>query len=364
MKVFTVVGARPQFIKAAVLSRLLERREGVHEVLVHTGQHYDDNMSSVFFDELSIPAPDYHLGVGSGSHGAQTGRMLEEVERVMIDERPDVVVVYGDTNSTLAGALAASKLNIPVAHVEAGLRSFNTRMPEEINRVLTDRLSQYLFVPTEDAVRHLQNEGMDQSCIYHVGDIMYDAVLLYSERATRSATVLNDTGLDRSEYVLATVHRAESTDSPTRLAAIFRGLMEVADHIPVVLPLHPRTEKALAAERLLALVRRKLHVLNPVGYLDMMQLEKHAALVATDSGGVQKEAYFHQVPCVTLRDETEWTELTSTGWNSLVSPTSSSVVADAVLSRMGSRGDDTALYGDGTAAETIADILTSKKKQG
>jgi len=355
--VLTVVGARPQFIKAATVSRAIRATGGIREILVHTGQHYDSNMSDVFFVELDIPVPDHHLGIGSGPHGQQTGRMLEALEAVMQTERPDWVLVYGDTNSTLAGALAAAKLHIPVAHVEAGLRSFNRRMPEEINRVVTDHLSSLLFAPTETAVRHLRNEGIPEGAIRLVGDVMYDAALFYAERAERHSIILERLNMSPGSYVLATIHRAENTDVPERLRAIFEGLCRVAHHIPVVLPLHPRTCGALERAGLLSKVKETLRVIDPVGYLDMVQLEKNARLVVTDSGGVQKEAYFYRVPCVTLRDETEWIELVETGWNRLVPPESPEAVERGVLEALDHKGDDVCLYGDGSAAHRIVAAL-------
>ncbi len=358
MRLVTVVGARPQFIKAAAVSRVLRATAGVGEVLVHTGQHYDDSMSAVFFDELEIPSPDYHLGVGSGSHGFQTGRMLEAVEQVLLQEKPDWVLVYGDTNSTLAGALAAVKLHIPVAHVEAGLRSFNRRMPEEINRVLTDHASEILFAPTEAAVENLRREDIPASRIKLVGDVMYDAALFYVAKAEKESRILEELRLVRQRYILATVHRAENTDDSDRLRAIFGGLIQVAADIPVVLPVHPRTRHALERENLLRGASRYFHLIDPVGYLDMVMLEKHARLIATDSGGVQKEAFFYRVPCVTLRDETEWVELVDLGWNRVVPPQDERDVAEALHSWLNHPGGrDADPYGRGDAAEKIAECL-------
>jgi len=355
--VLTVVGTRPQFIKAATVSRAIRATDAMREILVHTGQHYDPNMSDVFFSELDIPVPDYYLGIGSGPHGQQTGRMLEALETVMQAEQPDWVLVYGDTNSTLAGALAAAKLHIPVAHVEAGLRSFNRRMPEEINRVVTDHLSSLLFAPTEAAVRHLRNEGIPEGAIRLVGDVMYDAALFYAERAKRHSTILERLEAFPGSYVLATIHRAENTDVPERLRAVFEGLCRVAHRIPVVLPLHPRTRGALEQAGLLSQIKEKLRVTDPVGYLDMAQLEKNARLVVTDSGGVQKEAYFYRVPCVTLRDETEWVELVETGWNRLVPPESPEAVERGILQALDQKGANVILYGDGSAAQHIVSAL-------
>ncbi len=357
MKILTVVGARPQFIKAAAVSRILRGRPDLDEVLLHTGQHYDENMSDVFFSELDIPRPRYHLGVGSGLHGAQTGRMLEKIEEVLGQERPDLVLVYGDTNSTLAGALAAVKLHIPVAHVEAGLRSFNRRMPEEINRVVTDHLSRWLFAPTEAAVANLRREGLAEDAIHLVGDVMYDATLHFG--ASPGGEALDALGVRPGEYVLATVHRAENTDTSPPLRSIFSGLAEVARRLPVLLPLHPRTRAALRREGLLE-GRGGLRLIEPVGYLDMVKLERHARLVVTDSGGVQKEAFFHRVPCVTLRHETEWVELVELGWNRLVPPTDPGSVRDAVLEALDEpprAAPPADLYGGCRAAGRIADLL-------
>lgn len=359
-RIITIVGARPQFVKAAVVSRVFRSVGGVCETLVHTGQHYDDNLSQVFFDELGIPGPTFHLGIGSGTHGAQTGRMLESIEKVLLAERPDWVLVYGDTNSTLAGALAAAKLHIPVAHVEAGLRSFNRRMPEEINRVLTDHASDLLFAPTEAAVTNLRREGIPAERILLVGDVMYDAALYYGDRAGQRSRILVRLGLQPKGYVLATIHRAENTDDPARLAAIFGGLVGVAGQIRVVLPLHPRTGNALAEAHMLDTLPPRLQLIEPVGYLDMVMLEKHARLIVTDSGGVQKEAYFHSVPCVTLRTETEWVELVELGWNRLVAPTCPDAVAGSILAALQAAAAERPhpeLYGHGRAAEAIVAAL-------
>lgn len=355
--VVSVVGARPQFIKAAVVSRALRAGEQVREVLIHTGQHYDDNMSRVFFEELEMPEPDYNLGVGSASHGAQTGRMLGAIEQVLLKERPDWVLVYGDTNSTLAGALAAVKLHIPVAHVEAGLRSFNRRMPEEINRVLTDHASDLLFAPTATAVTNLKREGLPDNRIRLVGDVMYDAALFYGAKAERQGRILERLGLSPKAYVLATVHRAENTDNPQRLRAIFEGLDRVARSVPVVVPLHPRTRDALTRQSLTDGSLSALTLIDPVGYLDMLLLEKHALVIATDSGGVQREAFFFRVPCVTLRRETEWAELVELGWNRILDELRGDRVEVAILQAVGREGAEAAPYGDGTAARKIAQNL-------
>lgn len=356
MKIATIIGARPQFIKAAAVSRELRARPSLREVLVHTGQHYDAAMSDVFFEELGLARPDFHLGIGGGLHGAMTGRMLEAIERVLVEEEPAMALVYGDTNSTLAGALAAAKLHIPVAHVEAGLRSYNRRMPEEVNRVLTDHLSQVLFAPTEGAVANLLREGIPPDSVHAVGDVMFDAALHFGPLAEARSGILDRFSLRPRGYVLATLHRAENTDDPGRLAAILGGLAAVAVEIPVVLPLHPRTRGAL--ERLgMSAAAESLQLVDPVGYLDMTLLERAARLIATDSGGVQKEAFFHQVPCVTLRDETEWTELVELGWNRVTPPTDAAAVASAILESLDRKGREAAPFGDGRAAVRIADVL-------
>ena len=358
MKIVTIVGARPQFVKAAVVSRALAARPGVEEVLVHTGQHYDEQMSGVFFSELGMAPPAYNLEVGSGTHGAQTGRMLEAIERVLLERAPDWVLVFGDTNSTLAGAIAAAKLHVPVAHVEAGLRSFNRRMPEEVNRVLTDHASELLFAPTAAAVENLRREGLPLERIHLVGDVMYDAALIYAEVAAQRSDLPARLGLSEGDYVLATVHRAENRDDAERLRAIFEGLQRVAREYPVVVPLHPRTRAALERAGEGPRLIEGLLLTDPLGYLDMVRMESRAAVIATDSGGVQKEAYFHGVPCVTLREETEWVELVAAGWNRLAPPVSAESVAEAILSAVGTRGRAGALYGQGDAAERIVAILT------
>lgn len=360
VKVVSIVGARPQFIKAAAVSRVLRAAPGVREVLAHTGQHYDDNMSRVFFEELEIPEPDYHLAIGGGTHGQNTGRMIEAIEHVLMEERPDWVLVFGDTDSTLAGALAAAKLHIPVAHVEAGLRSFNRRMPEEINRVLTDHASDLLFAPTETAVRNLLREGIPERRIHLVGDVMYDAALYYGKKAERESGILERLGLTPESYILVTIHRAENTDDPERLRVILEALVEVHKEVPIVLPVHPRTRKRAETFGLAGHLEKVL-ALEPVGYLDMVMLEKNARLIATDSGGVQKEAFFYRVPCVTLRDETEWVELVELGWNRLCPPQSKQGILNCVRSSVNAqKGMVTELYGSGRAASRIAGLLFGK----
>ena len=358
MRIATIVGARPQFIKAATVSRLLRTHTDMSEILIHTGQHYDDNMSAIFFSELEIPKPDFFLGIGSGSHGAQTGRMLETLEKVILDTHPDWVLVYGDTNSTLAGALAAAKLHIKVAHVEAGLRSFNRQMPEEINRILTDHLADLLFAPTDTGVRNLLHEGIDASKIHEVGDVMYDASLYYGEKSERKSLILKRLELEPKNYLLATVHRAENTDDIVRLQTIFDAFAQIAKKSRLVVPLHPRTRATLERYGLLAEIASSVQLIDPVGYLDMVMLEKNARLIATDSGGIQKEAYFYRVPCVILRDQTEWVELLDLGWTVLCPPTSTETIMRNMLAHLDIDGEEKAsLFGDGMAAATIVQYL-------
>lgn len=362
MKVLTVVGARPQFIKAAVVSRELRRRAGIQEILLHTGQHFDTNMSDVFFRELDIPKPDYQLDIHGGGHGEMTGRMLAGIEDILARERPDMVLVYGDTNSTLAGALASVKMKIPVAHVEAGLRSFNRAMPEEINRVLTDHAADILFTPTSVATGHLLNEGIAPANIHEVGDVMFDAAIFYAHKAERESDVLDRLRLSKHSYILATLHRAENTDDPARLEAILNNLNAAAAMLPVILPLHPRTRQAI--EKLGGVsLNPSIHIIEPVGYLDMVMLEENARVVVTDSGGVQKEAYFHRVPCITVRDETEWTELVECGWNSIVGVDAGKFSSSLAEAMSGNRPEwRSDLYGSGQSAGRIVDILLSHPK--
>jgi UDP-N-acetylglucosamine 2-epimerase len=365
MKILTVIGARPQFVKAAMVSRAISAfrngagaNPGLHEIIVHTGQHYDYNMSRLFFEELSIPAPDYHLEVGSGHHGVMTGAILSRVEEVMLKERPEVVLVYGDTNSTLAGALAASKLHIPVAHVEAGLRSFNRRMPEEINRVLTDHVSDILYAPTDAAVENLRNEGICRG-VEKVGDVMLDAYLANKSLAAAKSRVLEELNLTAKEYALATVHRQENTDDSQRLSSIFQAFSHIAKtSFPVILPVHPRTRKMLAQFDIAADTDIKL--IDPVGYLDMINLEVNSRLIFTDSGGVQKEAYFAEVPCVTLRNETEWVETVEAGVNLLAGRQCDSIIKCYEKALQVNVNLKTDLYGTGETAKAIVESLLAR----
>jgi UDP-GlcNAc3NAcA epimerase len=348
MKILTVVGARPQFIKAAAVSNIL--RKSHSEILVHTGQHYDENMSKVFFEELNIPKPDYNLGVGSGSHGKQTGTMLIKLEEIYEKEKPDVVLVYGDTNSTLAGALCASKLLIPVAHVEAGLRSFNMEMPEEQNRVLTDHVSNILFVPTKSAEENLKREGIDKG-IYNVGDVMFDAILNFKKLAKNKNKIMKDLDLEGKEYILTTIHRAENTDHIDRLNNIVDALNECGRI--VVLPLHPRTRKYMLDYGLE--FNENVKVTDPVGYLEMINLEMNSQKIVTDSGGVQKEAFFMKKPCITMRDETEWVETVENGWNKIVG-TDVKKILDGILNFVPLK-EQKNIFGDGKASSRITKIL-------
>jgi len=355
MKIITVIGARPQFIKAAAVSRALLETDN-HETIIHTGQHFDNNMSDVFFSELDIPTPTYNLGIGGGTHGQNTGRMIEAIEQTLLTEQPEWVLVYGDTDSTLAATLAAVKLHIPVAHVEAGLRSFNKQMPEEHNRILSDHAASLLFAPTETAVAHLANEGLHAPLVQLVGDVMYDATLFYGEKAEKESRVLEKLGLQPKSYILATIHRAENTTDHARLIAIIEGFGLSGQ--PIILPLHPRTAKIIGA--LDIKLPSNVTTTDPVGYLDMLILEKYSRLIATDSGGVQKEAFFQRVPCVTLRDETEWVELIDAGWNRLAPPENgSSAIAESIGRALDTSGENINPYGDANASTHIATFLSA-----
>jgi UDP-GlcNAc3NAcA epimerase len=369
MNILTVVGARPQFIKAAVVSRAIAARNNdeasINEIIVHTGQHYDISMSDIFFHEMQIPAPDYNLNINGRSHGAMTGQMMERIEQLLVELKPEIVLVYGDTNSTLAGALAAVKLHIPVAHVEAGLRSFNKRMPEEINRVLTDHVADILFCPTVTAVQNLAKEGIaaapanpkrspqgwdGKKGTYLVGDVMYDATLFYRQFSRRPDFRLPE------NFILATVHRAENTDDPGRLNAIMAAFKMIGEEMPIVLPLHPRTRKILGEERIQK-HSGSVRVLDPVGYFEMMYLLDNCRLVMTDSGGLQKEAYFFQKPCLTLRDETEWVELLELGVNIVCGADTDTIRRSYLKMRQLTIKAEGELYGNGSSGEKIVDIL-------
>ncbi len=356
-KILTILGARPQFIKAAAVSRAFAQ-SGLREIIVHTGQHFDKNMSDIFFDQMDIPHPDFMLNINSLGHGAMTGRMLEEIEKVIVQEKPDALMVYGDTNSTIAGALAAKKLQVRVIHIEAGLRSFNMSMPEEVNRILTDRISDFLFCPTDTAIENLHREGYQNiPChIENVGDVMYDAALFYSQKAETLAEIYPSLGLKSGEYVLCTVHRQENTDNPERLKSIFGALNEIHKQKRVILPLHPRTRKILAQNGL----KLNFEPIDPVGYFDIIQLLKNATLVLTDSGGMQKEAYFFGKYCITLRDETEWVELVKHGFNSLAGSEKQHILDAYHWAVSSSFPKNIPLYGEGNASEKIIRTLQSK----
>lgn len=360
MKVATIVGARPQFIKAAAVSRAFRNNDLITESIIHTGQHYDAKMSEVFFEELDIPHPEYNLGIGSGSHGAQTGRMLEAIESTLIESQPDWVLVYGDTNSTLAGALAAVKLHLPVAHIEAGLRSFNRRMPEEINRIMTDHASDLLFAPTQSGIDNLRNEGISDEKTHLVGDVMYDAALLHFKQAHQKSGILTQLGVTEGNFILVTLHRAENVDHPRRLAALIKGLSRLSQEHEIVLPLHPRTANTVAQLGLESELRDSVQCIDPVGYLDMLRLESAAKLIATDSGGVQKEAFFARVPCLTLRNETEWVELVDAGWNRLVMEEELAELSSLVpswIETVNQISPDESMFGGGHAASEIRELL-------
>lgn len=357
MNVATVVGARPQFIKCALVSR--ELRKVAKEVLIHTGQHYDDNMSEVFFHELNLPEADYNLGVGSGPHGAQCGEMLKRIEEVLLKEEPDYLLVYGDTNSTLAGALAAAKLHIPVAHIEAGLRSFNRRMPEEINRVVTDHLSSLLYCPTETAVKNLAQEGITKG-VRLVGDVMYDALLCNSQVAEERSTILEQLQIHPKAYFLATVHRAENTEDTGRLQSIVNAFEKISAIHPVIWPVHPRTRQVLKSHNILLVSNHSLRIIDPISYLDMLLLEKQAKVILTDSGGVQKEAFWFGIPCVTLREESEWVETVQTGWNTLVGTDPDRILA-AAMRQTPLESSLQNLHGDGHSAKKMVQALLEEQ---
>ena len=353
-KILTIVGARPQFVKAAALSRQF-KKHGLEEILVHTGQHFDENMAEIFFKEMDIPQPKYNLGINSLSHGAMTGRMLEEIEKVLFIEKPDIVVVFGDTNSTLAGTLAASKLHIPVAHVEAGLRSFNMKMPEEINRILTDRISDLLFCPTQTAVDNLANEGFNnfENRVENIGDVMYDVALYYSQFSEKRSTLPNIITNSEKPIVLTTLHRQENTDDLNRLHSIVDALNKLSEQFNIVLPIHPRTKNIFEKEN----IKLNFEPIEPVGYFDMIELLKRCAFVISDSGGLQKEAFFFEKQCLVIRDETEWTELVDLGYNYLVGAKTDLIIEKANSVIKNNIDFTLKPYGNGDAAEKIAIYL-------
>lgn len=353
MLITQIVGARPQFIKAAAVSREIAKYPEIEEKIVHTGQHFDENMSKIFFEQMKIPKPDYNLEINSLSHGAMTGRMIEKIEKVLLQEKPDWVIVYGDTNSTIAGSLAAKKLHIKVAHVEAGLRSFNRKMPEEINRILTDKISDILFCPTEQAVKNLSSEGIEENSLAKIvrcGDVMQDAALFYSELAQKPDFTVPQ------NFLLATIHRAENTDDPTRLKSIFKAFEKISDEIPIILPLHPRTRKIITNSQLIT-HNSQLIIIDPVGYLEMIYLLKNCQLVMTDSGGLQKEAFFFGKPCVTIREETEWVELVEHGFNKIVGADKNKIYSGYKTMDHIEKDYNLNLYGNGEASKKIISKL-------
>lgn len=360
IKIVTILGVRPQFIKAAAISRAIKEnfKDKIQEIIVHTGQHFDANMSESFFQQLNIPTPDYNLEISGGTHGDMTGRMLSSIEKILINEKPDWVLVYGDTNSTLAGALAASKLHIPIAHIEAGLRSFNKEMPEEINRVITDHLSKLLFSPTQTSISNLKNEGI-KTGIHNVGDVMYDVSLFYQEKTSNKENLYKQFNVIPKGYALATCHRQENTDSPERLKNIVMALDEISKEMPVIFPLHPRTKQILEKEGLTPFLE-KIRVSEPLPFLDMMALEQNARVIITDSGGVQKEAFFCNVPCVTMRDETEWTETIELGYNHLVGAVKDDIVKASLSAKIPSTKKSKP-YGDGNSSKKILNIILNLK---
>ena len=356
VKIATILGARPQFIKAAPVSKLIRENTGTVEFMIHTGQHYDQNMSDIFYQEMEIPEPDVNIGVGSGSHGRQTGEMLIQIEDILIKEKPDKVLVYGDTNSTLAGALAACKLCIPIAHVESGLRSFNREMPEEHNRVVADHCANILFCPTKTAVHNLAREGISQE-VHLVGDTMLDAVQQFTKIGEKQSTILKTLGINPKEYILVTVHRPYNTDNQNNFLSILSVFQQL--DMQVIFPVHPRSRKKMiefGGDQLIKHQKNNLKIIDPVGYLDMLVLEKYAHMIMTDSGGVQKEAYFFEVPCITLRHETEWVETVDSGWNILAGANSDKILQAATITEWPTGTENH--FGDGKAAEKIVALMS------
>ncbi|PCJ77636.1 MAG: UDP-N-acetylglucosamine 2-epimerase (non-hydrolyzing) [Flavobacteriales bacterium] len=354
-KILTILGARPQFIKAAAVSRAISKADELQETLVHTGQHFDQNMSDIFFEEMAIPKPDYNLNINSLSHGAMTGQMLKGIEKIIQEKMPDIVLVYGDTNSTIAGALAAKKLNVKVGHVEAGLRSFNNKMPEEINRILTDRISDLLFCPTDTAVKNLEKEGfVNYECkIVKNGDVMYDAALFYSELSAEKSSIISDLKLTNEKFILCTIHRQENTDDLNCLNSIVRALNRINKEIRIVFPMHPRTRKIIEKEN----IQLDFEPIEPVGYFDIIELLKNCSLVMTDSGGLQKEAYFFKNHCVTLREQTEWIETVECGFN-IIAGSDEERIYKGYQKMLTKQSDfNVNLYGNGDASEVIVHQL-------
>jgi UDP-GlcNAc3NAcA epimerase len=355
MKILTIVGARPQFVKAAVVSRELLKNKDIQEIILHTGQHFDKNMSDIFFEEMEIPKPQYNLNINGLSHGAMTGQMLEGIEKICLAEKPDFLLVYGDTNSTIAGALAAKKMNIKVIHIEAGLRSYNMQMPEEINRILTDKISDILFCPTDTAINNLKKEGIIDGNVKVIqnGDVMQDAAMYYAAKSEDRSNILANNKLVKNNYILCTIHRQENTDDSKRLKAIINALNKINNEMTVVVPLHPRTKKIISQQN----IEVKFIIIDPVGYFDMLELLKNCKMVMTDSGGLQKEAYFFNKFCVTLRDETEWVELVENGYNKLAGANEIEIVNfyNTFKSEVFSKKNE--LYGGGNATAIIRNTL-------
>ncbi len=354
-KIVTILGARPQFVKAAVLSRVISDKDEIEEIIIHTGQHYDSNMSDVFFDEMDISKPKYNLDINGLGHGAMTGQMLEKIEKILMGEKPDAVVIYGDTNSTIAGALAAKKIDIKVIHIEAGLRSFNMQMPEEINRILTDRISDLLLCPTDTAIKNLEKEGFDNLDIQVVksGDIMKDAVAFYSKDSAKRSSVIKDLKLENKEFVLATIHRQENTDDLSKLKSIFEGLEEVSKEMEVVIPLHPRTKNILEKNDL----KYNITFIDPVGYFDMLELLKNCKMVVTDSGGLQKEAFFNKKYCIIIREETEWVELVENGFAKIVGHNKEEILHAVQYFKNKQSDFDIHLYGNEVGLKIYSEII-------
>src|ERR1700733_810764 len=366
MKIITIVGNRPQFVKSAAVCRAIQywneqKSEKIVHKIVHTGQHYDENMSGIFFLEMELPQPDYYLSIGGCFQGAMTGRMIEKIEEILTKENPHWILVFGDTNSTLAAALAAVKLHIPIGHVEAGLRSFNKKMPEEINRILTDQCADFLFTPTKNATTQLIKEGIVEGKIQQTGDVMHDVFLHYQKKALKQSRIIEYLNIQPKNFVLASVHRAENTDNPQILKEIIFALIAIGKIKPVIFPVHPRTKKVLQEQNLLDLAKKELFLLEPTGYFDMLRLESHAEVILTDSGGVQKEAYFSQTPCITLRNETEWTELIDHGFNKLTPLKQESIVKTYQRTLEETPNWNNTLYGNGDSARQIIALLASPK---
>mgnify|MGYP001195333555 CR=1 FL=1 len=358
MKVLTIIGARPQFIKAAPLSKKFSKNN-IHEILVHTGQHYSRNMSHIFFDELEMAQPHYNLGIGSFTHGKQTGRMIEKIEKTLFIEKPDVVIVYGDTNSTLAGAIAASKINIPVSHIEAGLRSFNMKMAEEQNRIMTDHLSSLLFTPTKEANKNLLKENIDQKKIIFSGDIMLDAVNIFYDLAKKRSKIIDILNLNETKFCLLTIHRAENTNDVGNLKILFNNLVKIRHEYKIIFPIHPRTKKILGKNLMNECTKKGIQFIEPIGYLDMLMLQKKSSIIITDSGGIQKEAFFSKVPCIVIREETEWVELIKFGYNKICKKENFNEIDSMIYSMINISISKSNIFGNGDAAKKIFERIIS-----